>query len=292
MSNPLERTRLKDRSSAIAVSFLLVAVAIAIVIYLPLDNPYVHLDDFGRQGVPDTLFEFAVTTLILSTLGFAWKTHTEEQDKRLAEYEAERAAQRELDREKRDALIKFRRDIIGVYIGFKAVRREMRALADFEEGKDVRIRKTDFFRLFSRFNTLQHEVEALDWALYISQRFLGEDQRLIHSYIRTIEEFTGEVGRDARRFDCLDPDGCLTIARGTWVWEFLQGSFKTGIEDDANADYPVLEGFFDPMLRIRQTIQARISIYNEDGEELPEIHKFRGPRVFDEPDKETEAALD
>jgi hypothetical protein len=237
---------LSDIRVTVGWLMVILGAAVAAALYFPTsaaDAGLTHLSAADRQRVPFEIFKYALITVGLGAVSLLWKVHVEKAAK-----ERDRVARDE------DLTRQFRDEIIEIYSGFKAVRREIRARSDYRAAAPVRILREDLFELYSLFNAWQHRLEAVEWRLYMAQPFLGTDQEEVHVLVRLAERYLGGVGRDARQFDKLNPDEVVTIDPGGPLHSFVQPNRY----DDESPLNEVNALFFDPMWRLRTLLHRRV----------------------------------
>ena len=149
-----------------------------------------------------------------------------------------------------------RAEIIEIYTTFKSIRRELRYRGDYTENKPLIIMKKDYFALRSKFNDMQHRVEALKWRLDLSWDFLGSDQSEVLRLIKVIDKYTSSIGKDASLFNNLDDEKLIEIESDAQIFGFFQRNLQGS---------PVAVGFFEPMHHIRTILRSRAEKLRGDG---------------------------
>jgi hypothetical protein len=195
------------------------------------------LNDEQEEQIPWELFKYSLFAVVAGSMSVLYKYFSDSLEKskqELARFEAETQ--------------ELRTEVIEIYTSFKSVRREIRCRGDYDEGKPLIIMKTDYFALMSKFNDMQHRIEALKWRLDLSWDFLGIDQCEVLRLIKIIDTYTSSIGEDEPLFNNLDDEKVLEIKSHARIFTFFQGNSKGS---------PVALGFFDPMQDIRNLLKTR-----------------------------------
>ena len=212
------------------------------------EDAYFQLTDIDRKKLPWEVFKYALFTVAIGAISVVYKYYLDAVEKSRIQRIEHAEDTRTL-----------RAEIIEIYSGFKAVRREVRARAKFELGQPIEILCVDFFEQYSKFNALQHLVEALEWRLAMAQDFLGDDQSRVVELVKKIENFTGSVGEEARKFDTFSIGNIITIHPGSDLFEFFQKniSARRGIQSVVNKE------FFAVTSELRKILHLRVRRLDE-----------------------------
>lgn len=225
----------RDVRLVVGWGLVIIGLTSAAVLYTKLPEP---------EKVIADLFDYALFTVALGAVSVLYKLYTDGLDKA-------RADAAEADQNLRD----FSTEIIQLYTGFKAVRREIWTHSSFRGGEPVTLDAAVFWDQFTRLVELHHRMEELDWRFRLSQPFLGDDQDDIHGWVQTCEKFTDEALR-ASRHVIRNDDGTVTVPEGNALFDFLQYNVRGSDKGPASR---VAKEFFQPMSRIRRRLRDRVN---------------------------------